>query len=85
MDCLKIVSRAGSGHGSSVSFAKVCRAADWEIMVNTASSACRYPSVGAEVADAIGDILSAEAWRNIADTAECVLRSGTDPVGTGED
>ena len=31
----------------------------------------------AEVADAIGDILSAEAWRDIADTAELILQSGT--------
>jgi hypothetical protein len=31
----------------------------------------------AEVADSIGDILSAEAWRDIADTAERILQSDT--------
>ncbi len=31
----------------------------------------------AELADAIGDILSAEAWRDIADAAELILQSGT--------
>jgi len=36
----------------------------------------------AEVADAIGDILSAEAWRDIADAAERILQSGTDYAGT---
>ena len=38
----------------------------------------------AEMADAIGDVLSAEAWRDIADTAERILQSGTDPAGMGE-
>ena len=32
----------------------------------------------AEVADTIGDILSAETWRDIADAAERILQSGTD-------
>jgi hypothetical protein len=32
----------------------------------------------AEVADTIGDILSAEPWRDIADAAERILQSGTD-------
>ena len=36
----------------------------------------------AEVADAIGDILSAEAWRDIADAAERILQSGIDYAGT---
>ena len=31
----------------------------------------------ADVADTIGDILSAEAWRDIADAAERILQSGT--------
>jgi hypothetical protein len=34
----------------------------------------------AEVADTIGDILSAEAWRDIADAAERILQSGTGPA-----
>ena len=36
----------------------------------------------AEMADAIGDILSAEAWRDIADAAERILQSGTDLAET---
>jgi hypothetical protein len=35
-----------------------------------------------EAADAIGDMLSAEAWRDIADAAERILQSGPDPTGT---
>ena len=38
----------------------------------------------AELADAIGDIVSAEAWRDIADAAERILQFGSDPTGTGE-
>jgi hypothetical protein len=38
----------------------------------------------AEAADAIGDILSADAWRDIADVAERILQSGTDPTATAE-
>jgi hypothetical protein len=36
----------------------------------------------AEVADTIGDILSAETWRDIADAAERILQSGTDLAET---
>ena len=31
----------------------------------------------AEMADAVGDVLSAETWRDIADAAERILRGGS--------
>jgi hypothetical protein len=38
----------------------------------------------AELSDAIEDIISAEAWRDIADAAERILKSGIDSARTAQ-
>jgi hypothetical protein len=36
----------------------------------------------ADLSDEVGDLLSAEAWRDIADAAERILRDNPDPTET---